>query len=171
MQKSKINPSINSGLTLSEVEWVKNQNDPFDITQDHPERSRMDDNVKFKKKIYLIGNPLVKEDSLPIRLKPDLKRAFPKVEFVEIDPNEEFFPEDNSIIVDTVKGIDKVTWFDSVNDFSKSPRISPHDYDLGWHLRLLTKLGKLGKLGILGIPVQLSTKEAQKQITRCLNII
>ncbi len=26
ISKSKINPSINSGLTLSEVEWVKNQN-------------------------------------------------------------------------------------------------------------------------------------------------
>lgn len=103
-------------------------------------------------KIYLIGNPLVNEDNLPLRLKPDLEAAFPKVEFIEADPNENFLPEDNSIIIDTVHGLKEVTIFNSLDDFADHPLISPHDYDLFFHLKLLIKLGKVKKLTLIGIP-------------------
>lgn len=103
-------------------------------------------------KVYIVGNELVKEDSFPIKFLPKLRKTFPTITFEEADPNENFVPDDGSIIIDTVQGIDKVTWFDSLDAFEVTKSVSPHDYDLGLHLRLLKKLKKLESVRILGIP-------------------
>ena len=92
------------------------------------------------KKIYMFGNPLVKEDSLPLKILPDLKKSFPEIEFEVVDPNENFPPanERDLTILDTVQGIKEPKLF-GLNDLikiQKSPN-SPHDYDLGMHLLLL----------------------------------
>lgn len=104
-------------------------------------------------KVYVIGNPLVKDDSLPFKFLPKLKKTFPKLDFIEADPNENFVPEDGSIIIDTVQGIDDVRWFDSLDEFAMTRSVSPHDYDLGFHLRMLLKLKKIKNVKIIGLPV------------------
>lgn len=106
--------------------------------------------MKFK--IYLVGNPLVSADRLPDVLISQLKQAFLGAEIEEVDPNENFVPEKNSVIIDTVKGIREPTWFTSLQNFTESKKISPHDYDLYFHLRLLEKVNKLPQIRILGIP-------------------
>lgn len=103
-------------------------------------------------KIYCVGNKLVKKDQVPILYVLRLCREFPDIMCVEADPNENFIPEDGSVIIDTVKGIDEVTWFDSLDAFEQTRSVSPHDYDLGFHLRLLQKLNKISRVCILGIP-------------------
>ena len=105
-------------------------------------------------KVYIAGNPFVKGDSLPLTLLPQLKEAFPHLSFEEVDPNENFVPEERSIIIDTVKGIGDVRWFNSLDDFMKTKSVTAHDYDLGLHLQLLKKLGKVRQLQIIGIPQQ-----------------
>lgn len=106
-------------------------------------------------KIYVFGNELVDNDSLPLKLLPQLKKNFPKITFVTVDPNENFPPkgEKNLIIFDTVFGIDKPMIL-NFNDFEKNKNtpISPHDYDLLFHLLLLKKMKKLGKIIIIGVP-------------------
>lgn len=102
--------------------------------------------------IYCIGNILVKDDQKPILLLPKLQLAFPDSICEQADPNENFVPEEGSIIIDTVQGISKVTWFDTLDEFVQTRMVSPHDYDLGFHLRLLQKLHKISKICILGIP-------------------
>ena len=60
-------------------------------------------------KILIFGNPLLKEDSLPLRLIDDLRKAYPEIEFREFDPNENLEKEGrNLVIIDTVEGIDRV---------------------------------------------------------------
>lgn len=106
-------------------------------------------------KIYIIGNPLVKIDSLPLLLLPALRDVFPKIDFITADPNENFPPkgEKSLIIIDTVLGISKVDLIsiDSLESINKTP-ISPHDYDLLFHLQLLIKLKKIESVKIIGIP-------------------
>ena len=65
-------------------------------------------------KIYIFGNPLVVEDSLPLDILPQLQKQFPDIHFSVVDPNENFPPEGerNLIILDTVKGIPDVTLLD-----------------------------------------------------------
>ncbi len=103
-------------------------------------------------KVYVVGNPLVSEDSLPFTLLPKLRKAFPSITFEEADPNENFIPEDGSIIIDSVQGIDHVTWFDSLDAFAQTKSVSPHDYDLGLHLKLLIKIQKIRTVRIIGVP-------------------
>ncbi len=132
-------------------------------------------NLKFDKspvmKIYVTGNLLIKNDNLPLKLIPQLKKAFPKYEILEIDPNEDFIPEENSIIIDTVVGIDQVTLFTDLDHFADHKLISPHNYDLGLHLKLLKKIGKIGKLKIIGVPQTCSKIHAFKGIAKTLKIL
>jgi hypothetical protein len=99
---------------------------------------------------------LLEKDNIALKLLPKLKKAFPKIEFVEIDPNENFNPpQDEALyIIDTVDGIESVRVFCDLKSFSKHRLISPHDYDLLFHLKLLNKLNKLPKeIKIIGVPM------------------
>lgn len=82
-------------------------------------------------KIYLVGNKLVEEDSLPIKLKEDLAGLFPNVIFEEFDPTENL-PEDSShlVLVDTIMGIDEPMIFTDIDAFSSQKAYSMHDFDL-----------------------------------------
>ncbi len=116
-------------------------------------------------KVYLIGNPLVPEDSLPLLLKTDLEKIFSQHEFIEADPNENFVPERNSLIIDTIIGLDEVRLFDSLDDFADHKLTSPHDYDLLFHLKLLIKLGKVKDIILLGLPLTQKRQQVLK-VTR-----
>lgn len=113
-------------------------------------------------KIYVFGNPLVKEDSTPLKLLPSLKKMFQKIEFIIIDPNENFPPPDKKelMILDTVIGIKKPSLL-NMDDFEKNKNtpVSPHDYDLLFHLLLLKKLKKIDAVRIIGIPSRYQKKD------------
>lgn len=113
-------------------------------------------------KIYVFGNPLVAEDSLPLLILPQLQNKFPDIHFTVVDPNENFPPEGERdlIILDTVKGISEVTLLDysDLATIEKNP-ISPHDYDLLLHLLLLKKMEKINKVKIIGIPQKSNDKK------------
>lgn len=110
------------------------------------------------KKAYVFGNPLIKEDSAPLKILPHLKKRFPEIEFAVVDPNENFPPagEKDLLIIDTVLGINepKIYSLADLQKIQKSPN-SPHDYDLGMHLLLLKKLKKINTVKIIGIPKNL----------------
>ncbi len=102
--------------------------------------------------VYVVGNSIVKNDRLPIALIPRLRRAFPCMNVTAVDPNEQFIPEEDSVIIDTVHGITDVQVFDSLDAFEQVRSVTPHDYDLGFHLRLLQKLRKISRVTIVGVP-------------------
>ena len=107
-------------------------------------------------KIYVFGNPLVKNDSIPLMMIPELEKSFPDIQFIITDPNENFPPENEKdlIILDTVKGITEARLFDlsDLKEISQSP-ISPHDYDLLFHLLLLKKRKIIDRVKIIGVPL------------------
>ncbi len=114
--------------------------------------------IKNKKTtIFVFGNLLLKKDSLPLTLLPYLKEKFPEINFQIADPNENFPPENekNLIIIDTVIGIKEPIMInlDDLQKIKTSP-LSPHDYDLLFHLLLLKKLKKINTVKIIGIPIK-----------------
>ena len=123
-------------------------------------------------KIYVLGNLLVKEDSLPLLMIPKLKKAFPDIDFQTVDPNENFPPEGekNLIILDTVLGIKKPLLLD-LDDFDtiKKTPISPHDYDLLFHLLLLKKIKRLEKVLIIGVKSEDDFSEVKKLLILKIN--
>jgi hypothetical protein len=116
-------------------------------------------------KIFVFGNEDLKEDNLPLRILPQLKKYFPNIDFVLQDPNEEWEIENDSqnseiVIIDTAVGIKEVTIFDSLEKFVRPPRIGMHDFDALTNLRFLFKLGKIKKVKIIAIPPNISESEA-----------
>ncbi len=120
-----------------------------------------------KKTIHIFGNPLLDFDNLPLRLAPGLRKAFPGMDFVITDPNENLKPANGElIIIDTIEGIKKVTVLDDIEKIQSGKIYSLHDFDLSLTLKLLRKIGKLKKIKIIGVPMKIAIDNALAQITK-----
>ena len=116
-----------------------------------------------------MGNLDLPQDSLPLRLRPQLVKEFPRINFVIQDPLEEWPVKDKLIIIDTVEGLNEVRVFTSLDDFGATPLVTMHDFDLKNELSLRAKLGKLPPFVIIGLPPQLSAAEAIRQLKPVLS--
>lgn len=123
-----------------------------------------------KKKIFILGNPFLNLDSLPVKLAKKLKQLFPNFEFIHLDPTEGFpnLEDASPIFIDTVQGIEKVTIFTDLSCFSSSPRNTVHDYDLFVNLSILNKLGKLSQITIIGVPHKGNLKKIEKEVCKII---
>ncbi|MEK7203381.1 MAG: hypothetical protein AAB653_03630 [Patescibacteria group bacterium] len=128
--------------------------------------------MAIKKKIYIFGNPLLCFDNLPIKLAPKLKKTFSEIDFIIQDPNENLKPKNNElIIIDTVIGSKKIVIINDAEKIKASPTCSLHDFDLGFNLKLLKKIGKLKKFTIFGVPTKMEKNKALKQLINLINAI
>ncbi len=119
--------------------------------------------------IYIFGNPLLDFDNLPIKLAPKLKKQFPQIDFIIMDPNENIKPINKElIIIDTVAEIDKVIVFNDLDKLILDNIYSAHDFDLAFNLKLLQKINKLKKATIFGVPFQISEIETLRQLTKLI---
>jgi len=104
-------------------------------------------------KVYVFGNP---DTDLDNRVYKIVNKFSNLAEFVLVKPNEDlpFTEEKEVIILDTVQGISEVTEISEkdLDKLSKDRSVTVHDFDLGFQLRYLRKLGKLSKIRIIGIP-------------------
>jgi Ni,Fe-hydrogenase maturation factor len=107
-------------------------------------------------KVYVFGNKDLKEDKITFDVAEKLKGKIKDLEFVEVKPNEDlpFAGEENVIVLDTVEGVKKITLIDESNldKIQLTKSVTAHDYDLGFQLVYLKKLGKLRKFTIIGLP-------------------
>lgn len=119
--------------------------------------------------IYILGNPLLDFDNLPIHLKPELEKAFPNLIFEVIDPNDNLHPDNGLlVIIDTVINIEGPVLIKSIDDLVLSPRYSMHDLDLAFNLKLLAKMGKLERVFIVGLPPDYDAEQGLKKVTEIL---
>ena len=109
-------------------------------------------------KIYVFGNQDSVEDNIALQLIEVLKGRIENVEFVVVKPNEDlpFAGEAEVVVMDVVKGLKKVTMLteNNLGNLKLAPRNTAHDFDLGWQLKYLKKLGKLKQVRIIGIPMK-----------------
>lgn len=121
------------------------------------------------KTIYIIGNPMLEYDNIPIKLLAKLKKQFPEIDFIEIDPNENLKPIDKKlIIIDTVEGIEKVTLISNIEVIMTDSIYSAHDFDLAYNLKLLSKLGELKEFLIYGIPMNYDKNKAYEELIKLI---
>ncbi len=118
--------------------------------------------------VYVFGNPDLPEDSLPLRILPQLRERFPDVIFEIKDPNEEWDVPENLMVIDTAVGIEDVRIFFGLEAFAGAPRVSLHDFDALTQLRYLQKLGKLKKITIIGVPPTTPEDEALSAVSKAL---
>ena len=107
-------------------------------------------------KIYVFGNQDINEDNTAFSMANKLKEKIYGIEIVEVKPNEDlpFVGEENVVLMDTVEGIDKISLING-SDLDKvrlTKSVSVHDFDLGFQLKYLKKIGKLKQFTIIGLP-------------------
>lgn len=108
---------------------------------------------------------MLKDDSVPLKLLGRLGRRFPKVEFIEFDPNDNLENEGRDLnIIDCVKGIRKVTLITDIDKVVTERIYSMHDFDLGYSLKLLKKFGYLDSVKIFGVPMRMKEDKAFEQL-------
>ena len=115
------------------------------------------------KKFFVVGNALVEKDNIALRIMPMLKKAFPDVEFVELDPNEDVEEEEVNII-DAAEGVDDVVL---LNDLEKiyTPNIhTMHDFGIGMYLKILMEAGLIRKVNIIAIPTDMKENDAFRKV-------
>ncbi len=124
-------------------------------------------------KVYILGNPLINKDRLPVKIIPYLRKELPQYSFIHLDPTEGIPVLENKrlILIDTVEGIKKVTLYSKFDNFSASPRFSAHDFDLTTEIPLLMKLGKIKKVYIIGIPPNYSKDKALIEVKKMLSTL
>lgn len=107
--------------------------------------------------VYVFGNPHVSLDTAPYQYLPLLKRDFPHIDFLHVAPNADvpFANQSDVWILDTVCGIKNPRVFTErdIPAIELSPRTSVHDFDLGFQLKYLKKIGKLKRVTVIGLPV------------------
>ena len=133
-----------------------------------------------KKIIYIFGNPLLPFDNIPLKLVPKLAEYFPEIEFIIQDPNENLEPQNGElVIIDTVEGacpapsmgrcgVKKISVITDIDKIKHEPSCSLHDFDLGFNLKLLAKIGKLKKIKIFGVPMKIDEEKALKRLAELI---
>jgi Ni,Fe-hydrogenase maturation factor len=120
-------------------------------------------------KVLVFGNPLLENDSLPLKLLPKLREMFSDIDFKEIEPTEDLDREGRDLVIlDSVEGIDDVMKINSIEQLHTNKVYSMHDFDLGYNLKLLKKVGKIDSVRIIGIPMGISEGGALNQIQSIL---
>jgi hypothetical protein len=121
-------------------------------------------------RVYVFGNIDIKEDKNAFWAAEFLKKKISGIDFKLMEISDEVsFDSENPVIMDVVAGINEVTQFDDIDEVELPPRVSAHDFDLGFQLKYLKKIGKIKKATIIGIPM--SAKQTAKDYERIIFIL
>lgn len=108
-------------------------------------------------KVFVFGNKDIDIDNKAFLVAKKLANKLPEVEWVTLKPNEDlpFTNGQDVVIMDVVEGLKEVTLINNeeIGKIILPPRGTAHDFDLGFQLKYLKKLGRLGKVTIIGLPM------------------
>ncbi len=117
-------------------------------------------------RIYIFGSEY-EGDSIAFRLAEDLKELS-GIEFIRVDDPVELTSDDEIVIMDAVKGIDKPEIFSGIDRLEQSGISTLHDFDLGYFLKLSEKLGKKKNITIIGVPMTGDYVEVRNRVRELL---
>lgn len=107
-------------------------------------------------KVFVFGNRDQEKDDRAVLTAERLGGSIKNVEFVEVGANEDLpFVGQKAVLMDTVAGIEQETVLGEgqLSGLVLGPRGSVHDFDLGFQIKYLKKLGRLGEVKIIGLPM------------------
>jgi len=125
---------------------------------------------RLLRKIYVFGNPLLEEDSLALKIAKKLEKGFPSLSFIHHDPNEEI-KEKDLVVLDVALGIKQVTLITNLDQFETEQKVSLHDYDVAFSLKLMKKIGLIKTVKIIAIPMNYSEKKAYEEVKEQIETI
>jgi len=107
----------------------------------------------MKTVVLCFGNEFIKEDSRAKEIADEIK--IKNVEFRKCDSLNDillYSSHPHLFILDVVRNIQEVTLITDIDTLNTNDMYSLHDFDLGFFLKLMKKLGTLKNITIIGIP-------------------
>ena len=123
----------------------------------------------MKNKIYVFGNPMVEGDSLALKVAKKLEKDVKNIDFMYADPNEEI-KEENVVILDVAEGIEKVSVIEDLEKLDVGKKVSLHDFDVAFSLKLMKKVGLIKKISIIAIPMKYNLNKACKEVSDYIHL-
>lgn len=124
-------------------------------------------------KIIALGNAFLQEDSGAKNTAGLLEKDFDVIKVRSLTGLEENLDrKELTVILDVVKNLKEIKVFESLKEFKNHKKVSAHDLDSLFYLRLLEKVGEIGDHLIIGIPIDFGpekSKEKVREILRDLN--
>ena len=118
--------------------------------------------------ILVFGNPLIKQDSIALIVAKELEGKIKGVTFKEISSISELEQIGDELgCLDVIQEGKKVAIF-GIENIKSGNVFSSHDFDLGFELKLLKKLGKIKSAKIIGIPMNYNKEKAVKEVREIL---
>lgn len=112
------------------------------------------------KKVLFFGSGF-SDDDAAFRVMDILKGKMKgKAELVRCESVHDIPEEGEVVIVDVVKGLQKVSLFADIEAFSHFRGVSAHDLDLSTHLKVMKEMGWPLKVKIIGIPYGMKPEKA-----------
>ena len=119
-------------------------------------------------KIFVFGNPLVKEDSLALKVAERLKGKVNGIEFEAVQSLDEIKKTEGLYIMDVALGLEKVELVEDLDCLEARQPVSGHDFDLALELKMLKKVGRIGSVKIIAIPVGYELEKAVLEVKAVL---
>lgn len=123
-------------------------------------------------RIFVAGNPLVREDALALKVACRLGKKLKGIRFEEIGSLSELenIPKELTLL-DVAEGIKKVERVTDLGRLQKMKLVSLHDFDIGTELILLKKIGKIKKFAIIAIPANYQLGKAVEEARELLELL
>ncbi len=105
--------------------------------------------------VISFGTKNIEGDHLANDVAKEIKKDFPGVDFASCyDPSDilNYHDYDRIFIIDVIKGIDDVIAIDDLSILKKRKIFTGHDFDVGFFLKIIDRLGKGDKIKIIGLP-------------------
>ncbi len=102
---------------------------------------------------------------------PELKKAFPDINFKEFDSAENLEDEGPDLtILDVAEGITRVVIITDLEELEARKVYSMHDFDLALTLRILLKIKAIISVRIIAIPVDHPIKKAFSEASEQIRV-
>jgi len=117
-------------------------------------------------KLYVFGNEYLEQDSMARKVAKHLQKLIKNIEVVHCRSPDDLLSEDDIIILDVVKDIKEPVLVEDIGKLKTGKIISMHDFDLGFFLKLIDKIGIKKNIKIVGVPSEGNPEIIARNITR-----
>lgn len=122
-----------------------------------------------KIEIFVLGNPLIKEDNIAIKVAEKLKGKIKGVTFKEIESIDAIPTLGKEWgALDAAKGAKKVEVISDLEKLQNRNAFTAHDLDFGFELKLMQKLGKIKKVKIIVVPADYELDKATEEVKEAI---
>lgn len=121
------------------------------------------------KKIYVLGNPILEEDNLALKITEILKKELKCYEFIQYDPAEPL-PK-NPIFLDVSPDVNDVSIIENIDRLQGFKAYSLHDFDLAMLLKIMKEIGKVKNIKLIVIPSKVKSSKIKDVVDKVKKIL